>query len=157
MICNLLIIWWCNIKGVISYQRNEQTILTITSELLQMKFIYLSLIVVLFASQSTFAQVASTTSNPEIILLTDIESNDDNWVFFQDEDEELFYIDFEALGNHAVDLKLKNKEAEVVLEESLIDVPMNTIYEINLKDLPKGTYTLEIRTYQDVIKKEVVR
>lgn len=58
-------------------------------------------------------------------------------VFFIDNDNKLLFIDFEALGENLEEIKVVN-DAAVVYTEDVTNLPMNTIYEVDLKNYQKG-------------------
>lgn len=91
-------------------------------------------------------------SNFELVL-----EKDDNWTFHTNANGKLLYIDFESLGGKMSRLLLKSEGKDVVVEDNhLYDLPVNTIYEVNLEKLPKGRYFVELYTYsQEIIRKEI--
>ncbi|MCP4441631.1 MAG: hypothetical protein GY810_22205 [Aureispira sp.] len=86
--------------------------------------------------------------------LTDV---NDEWTFHTDQDLRLLYIDFEALGGKMSHLVIKSNNNTILMEEDhLFDLPANTIYEVNLQKLEKGSYFVELHTFtDDVIKEEI--
>jgi hypothetical protein len=82
-------------------------------------------------------------------------SNSDNWTFYLDAESQVYYIDFENISVNLSDIMVKDKTGAVVKRDELWDLPVNTIYELDLKDLQPGSYEIELRTYTSVIKKEV--
>lgn len=81
----------------------------------------------------------------------------DNWSFHTNAEGKLLYIDFESLGGKMSRLLLKSEAQTIVVEDNhLYDLPINTIYEVNLEKLPKGRYFVELYTYnQELIRKEI--
>ncbi|MEO0778473.1 MAG: hypothetical protein AAF146_18040, partial [Bacteroidota bacterium] len=75
--------------------------------------------------------------------------------FYIDEEQEIYYIDFEKINVNLNDLKVINADGEVVLEDQLYELPVNTIYELDLSELPEGTYEVALRTFTGVISKEI--
>ena len=64
----------------------------------------------------------------------------ENWAFYQNKEGTILYIDFEKIGKKMERLVLKNEEKTVVKSDyELFDLPINTIYELNLENLPRGT------------------
>ncbi len=82
-----------------------------------------------------------------------VSSSEDNWTFYTAEDR--LYIDLELLGGYATDLAILNETGEVVLSEELMEVPKNSIYELDLATLERGSYSLKVRTYQDIVQKSL--
>ncbi len=54
-------------------------------------------------------------------------------------------------------LVIKSNNNTILMEEDhLFDLPANTIYEVNLQKLEKGSYFVELHTFtDDVIKEEI--
>jgi len=131
----------------------------------------ISLSFLLLASQLIFAQTttASTNSSTPTSSSTEIDwSNFENeleklsdeeqdWSFHTDQSNKLLYIDFEALGGKMERLVLKSNETIVVFEDNhLFDLPVNTIYEVNLDKLKRGSYFVELHTHKDeLIRREI--
>lgn len=126
------------------------------------------LLVAFFAglnSLSIFAQNSSTAEssaapNSSInwenfeLEMTDIDAD---WTIHTNMEQKTVYIDFKALGGNMSKLALINKAnmETIMMDDRLYDLPTNTIYEISLAKLTKGTYSLELHTYNSVIKEEI--
>ncbi len=129
-----------------------------------------SLSLILFLGQFAMGQnqTASTSSNSRNISQEtsseidwanfENEMTDENWSFHTNQKSKLLYIDFEALGGKMNRLVLKSAEKTVVMEDNhLFDLPVNTIYEVNLENLKRGSYFVELYTYDEkLIHKEIV-
>jgi hypothetical protein len=77
-------------------------------------------------------------------------------IFFFDNENELLFIDFEAIGDELKTLNVYRNDA-LMMEDDLSDLPDNTIYEINTAIIRNGIYTIELVTAQDIkIRKEIV-
>ena len=101
-------------------------------------------------AQSTTSLTAEATTASRLL---DLSSTD--WSFYIDEEQEIYYIDFEKINVNLNDLKVINADGEVVLEDQLYELPVNTIYELDLSELPEGTYEVALRTFTGVISKEI--
>ncbi len=120
------------------------------------------LFVVIFVLVATlnnqlFAQSTTSLSGEAAATATrllDMSSTD--WSFYIDEEQDIYYIDFEKINVNLNDLKVINESGEVVLEDNLYELPVNTIYELDLSTFPKGTYEVSLRTFTGVISKEVM-
>lgn len=115
------------------------------------RYYYVLLCLILFqlpliAQQNT---TASTTTGFENVPTYD-------WLFFSETDDKLLYVDLEAFNGVLTDIRLKNESEEVVYSEEMLDTPVNTIFEIDLKNYQKGEYELELRTYKEVLCKKIV-
>lgn len=127
-----------------------------------------TLLVVVFAGiyvLPTFAQnnttEASTATSGSTInwenFELELENTDTDWTVHTDLERKTLYIDFEALGGNMSKLALINKEnlEIIVMDDRLFDLPTNTIYEISLAKLTKGAYSLELHTYNSIIREEI--
>jgi len=128
-----------------------------------------SLSFLLFIGQFVAAQnqTASTNNNTPQELSADIDwanfenemakEMDDNWSFHTNQKGKLLYIDFESLGGKMNRFVLKSAEKTVVIEDNhLFDLPVNTIYEVNLEKLKRGSYFVELYTYDDTMIREEI-
>ena len=100
------------------------------------------------SSSSLHSEAAEATTK-----LLDMSSTD--WSFYIDEEQDIYFIDFEKINVNLSDLQVKNDVGVVVLEDSLYELPVNTIYELDLSDYPRGTYDVELRTFTGVISKKI--
>jgi hypothetical protein len=67
-------------------------------------------------------------------------------IFFTDQENKLLFVDFEALGEDLVELKIINGE-EILLIDNVTELPKNTIYEIDLKAFEsKKEYKMLLKT-----------
>ena len=80
-----------------------------------------------------------------------------NWSFLTDQKNKALYIDFEALGGKMNRLVVKSGKNKIVIQDNhLFDLPFNTIYEIDLDKLKRGSYIVELFTYShEIIRKEI--
>lgn len=112
--------------------------------------------------QSTTASISKTTipstASTEIDWANfENEMTDENWSFHTNQEGKLLYIDFESLGGKMNRLVLKSSEKAVVIEDNhLFDLPINTIYEVNLENLKRGSYFVELYTYDNKIIHEEI-
>ena len=104
------------------------------------------------------AQTSDLTENAAIEITTshDIPSVDgDEWTFYLDLESKVYYIDFETISVNLSDVKVKNETGDVVMEDDLWDLPVNTIYELDFTKFKPGTYQIELRSYTGMITKEL--
>ncbi|BDS11625.1 hypothetical protein [Aureispira anguillae] len=102
---------------------------------------------------------ASTNSTPSEIDWANFENEltDENWSFHTNQEGKLLYIDFESLGGKMNRLVLKSVEKTIIIEDNhLFDLPINTIYEVNLEKLKRGSYFVELYTYDNKIIREEI-
>lgn len=79
----------------------------------------------------------------------------DNWDIFADDENKIYYVDFESLNITLADIVVKNASGSVILKDDVFDLPVDTIYEIDLSDQKKGTYKIELRSFTSVIRKSI--
>ncbi|MEZ4961339.1 MAG: hypothetical protein R2830_16040 [Saprospiraceae bacterium] len=115
-------------------------------------FSFLSVTVCAASAQS----LASADDNT--LHFTSVESspgNVENWTFYLDSESQVYYIDFETISVNLNDILVKDNSGTVVKRDELWNLPVNTIYELDLKDLKPGKYEIELRTYTGVIRKDL--
>lgn len=117
---------------------------------------YIVAFFLLFSAFSINAQNSIVDTNSEETSSTEIPiMESDKWTFYLDNESNVYYIDFETISVNLSEIKVKNESKEVVLEDELWDLPVNTIYELDFKGLEPGTYQVELSSYTGMIKKEV--
>ena len=112
----------------------------------------LSLITFTLSAQSS-ASISSSSVNLELVNLNESESN---WSFFVDEENQLYYVDFEKLSFNLSDIVVKNGEGEVLFKEDVLDLPVNTIFELDFSSYGAGEYEVELRSFTGMLRKKVV-
>ncbi len=124
---------------------------------MQSKFSFLTgLFVVLsigFLSAQGSASVS--TKKPNILEPSQFTTSTDEWAFYFDNENKVYYIDFESINVNLSDIKLFNQAGEMVKSDKLWDLPVNTIYELDIHDLKPGNYKIELRSYTGVIEREI--
>ncbi|MEO1624378.1 MAG: hypothetical protein AAFV25_04405 [Bacteroidota bacterium] len=121
-----------------------------------MKFPLL-LLLLCFCSLSLSAQTANLQALESINLTADDlnEITPNSWSFYADEENQLYYVDFEAINVNINDVTIRNDRNEVVFREKVLDLPVDTIYEIDFSQYGAGAYKIELRSFTSIIKKEV--
>ena len=98
----------------------------------------------------------SVAANDTNFLNTSIENNStDNWSFFLDEESKPYYIDFETINVNLSEIVVFDNDGEIVKREDVSDLPVNSIYELDCSTYPKGKYTVELRSYTEILKREI--
>lgn len=80
----------------------------------------------------------------------------DSWTYFVDEDSQTYYIDFETINVNLSDVIVRDAQGFEVMRDDVLDLPVNTIYELDFSRLASGTYQIELRSFSGVMRKEVV-
>lgn len=84
-----------------------------------------------------------------------LELNNDSWAFYTDEENKVYYIDFESLSVNLSNISVRRKNGEVVMREDVFELPVNTIYEIDFNQFGAGQYDIELRSFTGVIRRSV--
>ena len=83
--------------------------------------------------------------------------NTKDWSIFTDSENRMLYIDFEKINVNLSNITVKDLEGKILFkDETLWQLPVNTIYEIDFSKFPKGNYVIELKTFTNVIKKNVM-
>ena len=113
--------------------------------------------VVLLLSGTTFLGAQSlmhTASGPEGATRT-AQINQDDKVIFTDQTSKTYFIDFERLNVILSGIVVKDVLGGVVFKDEVANLPVDTIYELNLSRMSPGTYDIELQSYTGVIRKTV--
>lgn len=121
---------------------------------MQSKLLLFFLLLAANALNAQTSSVSTSLMNEEFFSSATVPSTD-NWSFYLDEENKTYYIDFETINVNLSDIKVIDTAGEVVMSDNLWDLPVNTIYELNLHGMKPGDYKIELRTYTGVIQKEV--
>lgn len=116
-----------------------------------------AIIICFFLSFSIFA---TAQSNPSGLLASnDISPKgivEEEWSFFYDAENEIYYIDFETISLNLTKVKLVANDGSAVIADEVADLPVNTIYELDCSQLVNGSYTVELHSYTEILRKEVI-
>lgn len=120
-----------------------------------MKFFTLT-IALLFSTLSLFSQTTAkgaSASGAENISVVALDNAD--WSFYADDDNRIFYVDFEKINVNLSDVIIKNKNGEIVFKDDVMELPVNAIYELNFEEYGVGDYTVELRSFTKIIRKDI--
>jgi hypothetical protein len=107
------------------------------------------------SAQANHQEIAQAEINWENFEL-ELDEASTNWTFHTDQNRQVLYIDFQALGGNMSKLVVQNANKEIVMtDDQLFDLPANTIYEVDLAEFGKGNYTVELHTYNSIIREEI--
>ena len=124
---------------------------------MQQKIVFAFLLFCLGICSSTYAQSTADLGRSfmpaEDTELKEIK--DENWSLYADEENRIYYIDFEKLTFNLSDIIVKNDDGEVIFKEDVFDLPVNTIYELDYADFKSGEYQLELRSFTGIIRKTI--
>jgi len=120
-----------------------------------------TLVALLFVGFCYSAHAQSAALDPETNFNTTTSESDQffststDWTLFADEENQLYYIDFETLTFNVSDVIVKNEAGEVLLQDNVFDLPVDTIYELDFSNYQPGKYAIELRTFTEVVRKTV--
>jgi len=80
----------------------------------------------------------------------------EDWEFFTDDAQHIYYIDFESLKVNLSYIMVRDEQGNVVMEDNVQDLPVNTIYELDFDLFGKGTYYVELLSFTDQTSRKVV-
>ena len=75
--------------------------------------------------------------------------------FLVDGEKNIDFIDFQDLNVNLNAIVLKDESGKVVWEDKVFDLPVDTIYELNLSAFHKGRYQVELQSFSKVIQKSI--
>ncbi|MEZ4984847.1 MAG: hypothetical protein R2795_07395 [Saprospiraceae bacterium] len=78
-----------------------------------------------------------------------------DWSIYADEDSSTYFIDFEQLAVNVNKVMVKNAAGQVIWQEEVFDLPVNSIYELDFSGYSSGEYTIELQAFTGVIRKAV--
>lgn len=105
-----------------------------------------------------------TPVNAQLLSISSPNGNDSSnlikttkdWSFYADNENRILYIDFAKIDVNLSSVSVKDTDNKVVFkDENLWALPVNTIYEVDFSNKPKGQYTIELRTFTTTLKKVI--
>jgi uncharacterized protein YprB with RNaseH-like and TPR domain len=125
--------------------------------IMQCKIFLVTLLFLFGLTQYGISQFTVSETTKNNLANTDefTEKGIQNWDIFTDEDNKLFYIDFETLNMNLSDIVVKDQSGRVVMKDDVFELPVNTIYELDLSQFGAGAYEIELRSFTGVIRKKV--
>ncbi|MEM1322137.1 MAG: hypothetical protein AAGG75_17890 [Bacteroidota bacterium] len=120
---------------------------------LKLTLLFFLLTLISFSLQ---AQSTADLSNSNSLLEENLtEMTDENWSFYVDEENQLYFIDFEKISVNLSNVVVRNAQGDVLLNDDVLDLPVNTIYEIDFSAYGAGDYQIELRSFTAMLRKEV--
>ena len=115
----------------------------------------------MIAIGSLSAQDISTSDNLRLEFINELSNSnetiiEEDWSFFQDEENQLYLIDFETIPFNISEVVVSSVDRkDIIWEESVFDLPVDAIYEIDYSKFPSGSYQLELRTINGILAKSI--
>lgn len=79
-------------------------------------------------------------------------SSNNGWSMYLDEENQIYYIDFETLSVNLSNIVVKDSNGKLLINDDVFDLPVNTIYELDLTQFANGSYTLELHAFTGVVR-----
>jgi len=107
-----------------------------------------------FTSFSLSAQSMASVGkiDMEIINLDETEAD---WSFYSDDESKTYYIDFEKLSFNLSEIVVKDAAGTILVREDVLDLPVNTIFELDFSEFVSGKYQIELRSFKGMLRKEI--
>lgn len=124
---------------------------------MQRKKVLMMFLLCIGFTQLTFAQTTASENDnitPSSSQELALQENED-WSLYIDEENRIYYIDFEHLKVNLSDIIVKNESGRILFKDDVFDLPVNTIYEIDFSKYKAGSYQIELRSFTGVIRKRV--
>jgi hypothetical protein len=124
---------------------------------MQRSIFVLALVLCAFIFPEASAQTAFAEDFGQFELNKDLlHLNNQDWSFTSKSSDDLFYIDFEKINVTLNNIKVLNNNGEVVYSDDLWNLPVNSIYELDLTAFTKGKYTIELNTFTEALTKTIL-
>lgn len=108
------------------------------------------------SAQNAVKSTAKTDKKVAAIFSsTPTPSQEQDWTIFHDSETNLYYIDFEMIKVNISDVVIRDEKNQVIFEDDVFDLPVNTIYELDMNAFQAGKYRVELRTFTDIIAKNI--
>lgn len=143
------------ISKIILHSKNLHSMNT-TNVSHKMTYLKTAITACFFIAFSAFLVAQSTPSR--LLAANDLSPKgivESEWSFFYDAENEIYYIDFETISLNLTKVKVVAKDGKAIISDDVVDLPVNTIYELDCSNLAKGNYTVELHSYTEVLTKEV--
>jgi hypothetical protein len=119
---------------------------------------YLSALFI-FMSLSNFIFAQASADNSERFVakgITLTEAPDQDWSIYNDEENNVYYIDFEKISFNLSEVVVLDENDKVVFIEEVFDLPVNTIYELDFNSFGSGKFRIELRSFTKYIQQDVL-
>ncbi len=108
-----------------------------------------------FTGNSLFSQSVASADDHRIPTMNLTEIKDESWSFYTDDENKLCFIDFETINFNLSEIIVKNENGDILFRDDVLDLPVDTIYEINLSEYETGNYEVQLRSFTGMIRKQV--
>ena len=116
-------------------------------------FILLGLVTLCFSTDLSAQMTAKSPLANANASAPELELND--WSIYSDQESNVYFIDFEQLAINVNKVMVKSMRGDVVWQEDVFDLPVNSIYELDFSEFTAGDYYIELQAFTGVIRKVV--
>ena len=107
-----------------------------------------------FTAEATAQMTAKSPLAPSSPSAAELEINE--WSIYADQESSTYFIDFEQLAVNVNKVVVKSTNGQVLWQEDVFDLPVNSIYELDFSAYDAGHYVIELEAFTGVIRKVVV-
>ncbi len=108
-------------------------------------FLFLTDLSAQMTAKSPLASASATS--PELAF--------NDWSIYADQESNTYFIDFEQLALNVNKVVVKSTNGQVMWQEDVFDLPVNSIYELDFSTFSAGEYFIELEAFTGVIRKIV--
>ena len=98
-------------------------------------------------AKSPFASTISSTKTLELTV--------NDWSIYADAENNTYFIDFEQLAVNVNEILVIDQGGNIIWQEEVYDLPVNSIYELDFSSYDTGNYTIELQAFTGVIRKQI--
>ena len=117
-------------------------------------FLLLGLLMFTISGELAAQMTAKSPLAPSSPGATELEIND--WSIYADQESSTYFIDFEQLAVNVNKISVKNTSGQVLWQEDVFDLPVNSIYELDFSNFSAGHYVIELEAFTGIIRKVVI-
>jgi hypothetical protein len=104
---------------------------------------------ILFFLASMFLSFGAASIDPPEVLV-------DSYKWFEDEVEQVIYIDFQQLSVPVEDVVIKDNQGNIVDQKDVSKLPVDVIFELDYSEIKKGVYTVELHSNTRLFSRELI-
>lgn len=117
-------------------------------------FLLFGLLLFTFSSELAAQMTAKSPLASSSSSATELNIND--WSIYADQESSTYFIDFEQLAVNVNKIMVKNTNGQIMWQEDVFDLPVNSIYELDFSNFTPGHYVIELEAFTGIIRKVVI-
>ena len=107
-------------------------------------------------AQTTASRTLTGHGGETSPAVVNLQEDEGAWSFFLDEQNQVYFIDFESLPVTLSEVLVKDLKGKVRFRDDVATLPVNTIYELSYSDLSPGVYDVELHSYTKILKRRII-